>query len=403
MRKKTFGAMTAMIVVALVSAACSSGGSATSTTNGNAAKGTPIIVGFDVDQTGPAASYNVPGMQVSKAEINQVNAQGGIKGHPIQTIQCNDESDPTKVGACLQQLATGGAKFIIQLTGSPAVIQSKATVEQLQIPTISSTNATATVPKPPNATYMYTIGESTAVWGPAYCNGMVRAGIKTISLLEDSTPTIAGFTPPLLAAMPCVSVVNTQVAPYNATDISAEVARLASPKADAIFISTASTSFDTLANNQIKQQYPNATVFDVATLCNNPTSWKLANPGALVGTICPGSIDPKNKVTVQVQTALRKTLGNSFQLSQFTAEAWDGVNLMVKAMQSSASLDGPTLNATLETLTNVTSSFGSPGFNLTFSPTKHNASNGPCGLLMVQWNPDNTHQRVWPQYKAVGC
>lgn len=388
-------------------AACSSSGNKSSTTGstsgGKTPTGAPIIVGFDVDQSGPGASYNVPAMKVSKAEISIINKNGGILGRPVQTIECNDESDPTKVGACLQQLASGGAKFIIQLTGSPAVIQSKSTVQQLKIPTISSTNATASVPKPPNNDYIYTIGESTAVWGPAYCNGMQRAGIKTIALLEDSTPTIAAFTPPLLAAMPCVSVVNKQVAPSTATDISAEVARLASPKADAIFISTASTSFDALANNQIKQQYPKATVFDVATLCNNPGNWNLANPGSLVGTICPGAVDSSNPVSAKVEKDLKPYMGASFQLSEFTAEAWDGVNLMAQAITKANSLDGDAINQALQTLTNVPSSFGSPGFTLSLSPTKHNASDGPCGLIMVQWGPTNNQQHVWSDFHPTGC
>jgi len=369
------------------------------------ASGKPIVVGFDVDQSGSGAGYNVPAMKVSQAEIKQINAKGGIKGRPITTVSCNDESTPTKVGACLQKLAGEGAVFIIQLTGSPAVIQSKSTIQQLKIPMISSTNASPTVPQPPDNTYIYTVAESTAVWGPAYCNGMKRLHIKTLSLLEDNTPTIAGFTPTLLKNMPCVSVVNTQTAPVTATNITAEVSRLSSPKGDAIMISTAETSFDALANNTIKQQDPKSTVFDVATLCNNPGTWKLANPNALVGTICPGAIDSANKVTTSVQKYLRSQLGQTFILSEFTAEGWDGVNLMAQAMKKASSLTGAVLNKAVQSLKNVPSASGSPGYNLTLSGTKHSAPNGPCGIVMVQWNPTNEHQRTWPAYHAqtLGC
>jgi len=386
----TFIGMTA--VEATASGAATSGGKA-------------IVVGFDVDQSGPGAGYNVPAYNVSKAEIKQINSHGGIKGRQIKTVTCNDESTPTKVGACLQKLAGEGAVFIIQLTGSPAVIQSKSTVQKLQIPVISSTNASPTVPLPPDNTYIYTVAEPSTVWGPAYCNGMKRQHIKTIALLQDNTPTIAGFTPPLLKSMSCVKVVNTQTAPVDATNITAEVSRLSSPKADALMISTAEPSFDALANNTIKQQYPKTKVFDVATLCNNPSTWKLANPNALVGTVCPGAIDPANKVTQKVQKYLKSQLGSSFVLSQFTAEGWDGVNLMAQAMRKAPSFTGPALNKAVQSLKNVPSASGSPGYTLTLLPTKHSAPNGPCGIVMVQWHPTNNKQRTWPAYhaKTLGC
>jgi branched-chain amino acid transport system substrate-binding protein len=363
-----------------------------------AASSGSIVVGFDVDTSGPGASYNVPAMAVSKAEIAIINKDGGINGKKITTVECDDASDPTKVGACLEQLKNDGASFILQETGSPAVAQGKTTVQQLEIPTISATNATPVTVAAPNNTYIYTIGESTTVWGPAYCNGFKRAGIKTIALFEDNTPTIAGFTPPLLASMPCVKVVNTQVAPSTATDLTAEIARLASPKADAIFMSSAVSSFEVLAHNEMAQQYPKELVADVATLCGTPPDWKLANPGALVGSVCMGSIDSTNPNTIKVQKILQKSQGKSFQLTQFTGEAWDAVHVMQLALTKAKSLNGNVVNKALESIKNVPSSFGYPGFTIGFTATKHNGSNGPCGVLLVQYGPTNTTQHVWSKF-----
>jgi len=338
-------------------------------------------------------------MKTAQAAIDIINSKGGILGRPVQTIQCNDESNPTRVGACLQQLIGGGAVFFLEFTGSPAVIQSKAIIQQLRIPTLAPNNATASVPAPPNNDYIYTIGESTTAWGPVYCNGMQNAGIKTLAVLLDNSPTIATFTPALLGAMDCVKSVNKQTAPVNATDISAEIARLANPSADAILISSASVGFEILAHNQIAQQFPKATVFDVATLCNSPTNWKLANPGTLVGSICMGSMDPNNPETQRVQKLLQKSMGSSFQLDQFTAEAWDGVNMMNMAITKAGTTDGPAVNAALQTLTNVTSAYGYKGFHLSLSATKHNAPDGPCGLVLVQYGPTNTQQHPWDKFK----
>jgi branched-chain amino acid transport system substrate-binding protein len=361
--------------------------------------GEPIIVGFEVDSSGPQASFTGPAIAAAKAAIEIINDEGGVLGRPLTIIECDDASDPTKVGACLQKMASEGAQFFLEFTNVPTVIQSKTTVQELGIPTIAPTNASATVQNPPDNEFIYTVGPPAAAWAPVYCEAFQAAGIEKLALLMDDSASIATFTPPLLEAMSCVDVVDTEVASATATDISAEVARLDVDNSDAIFISSASAGFELLAHNSISKQFPDALRVDVATLCNLPASWKLAEPGALVGSICMGSISAGNPESQRVEELLQGKLGSDFKLDLFTAEAWDGVNLMRLAIEAAGSTDPADLNTAIQGLSGVTSSFGFDGFTLSYAADKHNAPDGSCGLVLLEYGPTNTEQQPWDVYQ----
>lgn len=397
-----YGAKFAGVAIAsaalLLLVGCAGGGPAETGPTVTPPAGEPIIVGFEEDSSGPQASFTGPAIKAAKAAIEVINDQGGVLGRPLTIIECDDASDPTKVGSCLQKMASEGAQFFLEFTNVPTVIQSKATVQELGIPTIAPTNASATVQNPPDNEFIYTVGPPAAAWAPVYCEAFKAAKISTISLLMDDSASIATFTPPLLAAMSCVTVIDTEVASATATDISAEVARL-DDSADAIFISSASSGFEILAHNSIYKQYPDALRVDVATLCNLPASWKLADPDALVGSICMGSITADNPESQRVEKLLQGVLGADFKLDLFTAEAWDGVNLMKLAIESAGSTDPQELNTAMQGLSGVTSSFGFEGFTLSYAADKHNAPDGACGLVLLKYGPKNTEQQPWDVYK----
>ncbi len=400
MRKGYAGAVL-LLAMALVAVACGSSksGSAASTSGGGATpKGNPIVIGFDVDQTGAAASYSVPPFKADQAEINYLNKHGGILGRPVKMVVGNDESDPTKVNAVLQQLANQGAVFIQYLSSGSVGAAAKPTIEQLKIPLMAATNSSSVFPQPPNNDYVYSISEPNSVIGQAYCNGMQNAGIHNIALLEDNTPTIAAFGQQVLATMPCVKVVNKQVAPVDATDISAEVARLNSPKPDAILIFTAVSQFEILAHNTIYQQYPKMQVFASSVLGNDPPGWKLANAHALAGSVFFSALDPANKATIDVQNHLRTLLGSNYVLDQFSAQGYQGLLLMEQAFKMAGTDDPAALNRAMESI-KANSVIGYPGFTLSYSAAKHAGPDGPCGTLLVQFGDNNTPKGPYPDFK----
>ena len=103
--------------VVLAATACSSssststsstGGSSPSsaTTSGSAAaklSGAPVVIGSMYPVAASLAAF--PDLQyMAQIAVDVVNAQGGIKGHPLQWVHCDDKGDPNVAATCANQL-----------------------------------------------------------------------------------------------------------------------------------------------------------------------------------------------------------------------------------------------------------------------------------------------------------
>lgn len=110
-RRATLAA--AAVAVALLASACSSSGSKGSTTTSNAGgassagssavappTGTPIKIMAIESLTAQGTSTYPESVSAAKAAALAVNAQGGIKGHPLQIEVCDDQVNPNTAATC---------------------------------------------------------------------------------------------------------------------------------------------------------------------------------------------------------------------------------------------------------------------------------------------------------------
>src|SRR6266542_6672421 len=71
---------------------------------GGPATGTPIKIGYLADTNGTSAQIGA-GMHLgTDLAVEQINAAGGINGHPLQVIYVDPQSDPTQAGQMATQL-----------------------------------------------------------------------------------------------------------------------------------------------------------------------------------------------------------------------------------------------------------------------------------------------------------
>jgi branched-chain amino acid transport system substrate-binding protein len=103
---------TGIACVALAAAACSSGGTSGSTpTSGPTAsgstaaklRGAPVVIGSMYPISAQIATF--PDLQyMAEIAVDVVNAHGGIKGHPLKWVHCDDKGDPNTAKTCADQL-----------------------------------------------------------------------------------------------------------------------------------------------------------------------------------------------------------------------------------------------------------------------------------------------------------
>ncbi len=374
-----------------------SGSSATAATS--KAAGSPIIVGEDWDNTSADASFTDVTAKTLNFAVNYVNSHGGVLGRPIKLIFGNDQSQPSNGPAVTEQLVNAGAKFLLYNEGTD--YGSKATIEKLGVPSIGVTDVVPTFADPPDNTYTYEVASQLSNWAAVYCGAWKATGVKTIGVIRDDSTTTAGLDKILFPQLQkCVNIVDVETASGNASDLTAPVARLVGHHPDAILVADLGGPFEILAQDTVYQLAPKMTRYSLATIVNEPSTWKLATAGALNGVISMGSLNPGNPRTKQLESMLKSAYGSGFSMTAFDANAWDAIQIMKQAMVASGNPDDTQkVNQAMQSISSYTASFGQPGYTLSFSASKHSGANGLCGLVLEQFGSNNKPDTAFSKYQ----
>jgi len=75
--------------------------------------GTPIVIGWAHDSTGPMAPFDGPALAAAELRVTKINSTGGVMGHPLEIKTCDTQGDnPAVSKACADKLIGQGANVI---------------------------------------------------------------------------------------------------------------------------------------------------------------------------------------------------------------------------------------------------------------------------------------------------
>lgn len=399
-----------LLVAALVAAACGSGEDDAETSgdsptgdagSGEQPTGEPIIIGMDLDSTGPGASYSTIAGDTIRDAIDEVNENGGILDRPVELVVENDESDPTKTPSVIRNLLEQGSHVLILQSAGAAVQQAKPVVQEGGVVALAPTSISQSIAEPPDNDYIYTLANPISDFIEVYCGAFEEAGIETLAMLSDGTTTIDGVNELLQPGLrECVELVADEEAPVDTSDVNAQVARIRDQDPDAVLVSSVGGNFEVLAQNTLAQQMPDVTRFSLASIGNQPESWDLANAGALEGLIYMASIDPTNPRTQELQEFLEERRDGDYEMTAYDAQAYDTVQLIKQAIEEAGSVDDPeALRDAMNSITDYEAHFGQEGFTLSYAEDKHIGTDGLCGLTLMQFGSDNRPDQPWDTYQ----
>jgi len=97
------------IGVALMILVAACGGGSTTPAGSN----TPIVVGFAIAQSGFAQPFDVPASVMAQLGIDDLNAKGGLLGHPLKAVFADTQSEISKGANAALQVMDQGAQFVV--------------------------------------------------------------------------------------------------------------------------------------------------------------------------------------------------------------------------------------------------------------------------------------------------
>jgi branched-chain amino acid transport system substrate-binding protein len=320
----------------------------------------PYKIGAILTFSGPAAFVGEDAIAGMKIAIKNINAAGGIKGHPLQAVYLDDALSATTAVTDLAKIKSEGIKFLVT-QASPVVDALKPLVAKDKILTI---NQAATDPTIANAgAYMFTNIATALTEAQSLVGYMKTQNVKSVGFLVDSTSIGESAQSSMESYMKKdgIAVNGEETYAQNTTDFSAQLVALQQANPDAIFMDDTgpSTTVDILQQAQalgIKTPFYSNTFFEAPTLPS------LAGPlinGVVFDEV--GFTPTLNKQSSRLQTEYHAA-GNAGVAPIYTATAYDAVYLMAAAMDKA----GYSSVAAREALVKLKGFVGATG-NLTFN------------------------------------
>ncbi len=195
----------------------------------------PLKIGALLSVTGPAAFLGAPEARTLEMLVADLNAKGGVAGHPLQLVVKDTSGDPAKAVSFAKQLMEEEKVFaIIGPATSGESIAVKPVVEEGKTLLLSCAAAETIVN--PVAPHVFKVAPRDGYAAEMIFRRMQKMGIKRIGFLSSNTGFGKGGKDQVekLAPQHGIEIAVSDVYDKAATDLTAEVTKMKAAKVEAI-------------------------------------------------------------------------------------------------------------------------------------------------------------------------
>lgn len=342
-----------VIAGASLLAACSSSGSTSGTSAGatgsaTTSSSTPVTVYVISQDTGSDfSSPDVP--PVATNTVAQINSSGGLAGHQIHLVVCNDNATPTTAANCARGAVAAHAVAVVE-----GISLEGGTIDPILqaagIPVIASPVAPADYADPDA---FLKDGGTITLWG-AEGELLAKTGCRKIGILYDNSNASGATGPGIVKAgveaSGLATVVASEGVPEESPDLQPLVTTLEQAGADCI-ASTLTPDQQVDAIRAVNQSAkPNVRLGAIGPSLPEALASQLgqAAKGTLITNVMYLPGDPK----AAGFNAVSKGVAN---VSGFSENAYEGLEILKAATQGmSGSLTAASMLHALETASNLT-------------------------------------------------
>lgn len=345
-------APTAAVVVSLMVAGCGSGSGGAGV---GASADAPIKILAIVDTSGAGKAFGsqqVAGLQAAAAYFN---GRGGISGHKVSVTVQNDNGDPSTALSLATKALSGGSDYTMVWPGSEgtvdaALIPVMARYHQYSIALTDGNSACAQASRCPNE---FSLSGAASLPEIRAAEWFKSKGVTNVGVLAEQISFAQTETPAIKAALKSQGItVEEADFPSSAVSVTAELAKLKSEGAQAVFAEALGPAggYTLNARNQLGWTAP--VVFDLAAASLDIT--KLAPSSQLTnayetGPYCADPAHAKQQLGLIKQHAPSGSWDGSVPCN-LSGNGWDAVVVLKNAVAKAKSLDSQALTKATEQL-----------------------------------------------------
>lgn len=301
----------------------------------------PYKIGGLLETSGFIATLGNPGLEGARLAVEQVNADGGIDGRPLELVNINTESDETK--------AVTGAKRLIEQEQVLAIVGAMSsgssfsitdTVQRARMPVVANGASRGIVLPPDQKRWMFLVPLTDVLVQGRMLAHMKRQGITRIALLNSDVAFGTSGREQLERHAPAhgVRIVIQQTFGNTDQDMTPQLTRIRSSDAEATVIWATGPGLAIATKNH--RQLGIKTPLYVSHAGNDFNYLRLAGEAAndvflpsskiyVAGSLPPG--DPQRPVIERFVAAYEKKYGK--KPATFAGNGYDSVMILAAALR----------------------------------------------------------------------
>lgn len=314
---------------------------ATATT---AAEGShPYKIGVVYAITGPASFLGEPERNAAVLVAEQINAEGGINGHPIQLIVYDSEGDSTKSVLAMKRLINQDR--VVALIGtslSGETLSVIPTIQEAEVPFVAPTGSARIVEPVRERKWVFKTSHTDALIVRATYQWMKKTGLRTLALLTEANSYGDSAREQLekQEAASGVRIVAKDRFGSKDVDMTAQLTKIKAANPQAFIVWGTNPGPAIITRNARALNMPQAFIgcygfasdqFIKLAGPENAEGIMFALPKVQVADQLPGS-DVQKPVILQVNEDYRRRFGQP--LGFFGAIGWDAMMLVVNALKA---------------------------------------------------------------------
>ncbi len=306
--------------------------------------GEPIKIGAVFSVTGRSSPLGDPEKKTVQMLEEQVNAQGGVLGRPVEVIVKDDKSTPDDAVKAANDLIEQGVVAIIGPSTTPSTMPLKEICQEAGVPLIACAAGKAITD--PVASYVFAVPQTNALAVAKCFEYLEKEGIDKVASIyvanpygEDGQNNIEA-----IAAEKGVEIVATETFGGDDTDMTTQLTKIKAAKPDALICwgTNPGPSLITKQAKTIGLDVPILQSHGVANMKFIELAGEAANgvqlpAGRLIVWKQLADDDPFKSLLEEFATAYEAKYGNA--PSTFAGHAYDSFWITVNAIEMAGEAD----------------------------------------------------------------
>lgn len=354
----------------------------------------PITVAVITTLSGGSAQLGLQSRDGARLAVEQINADGGIDGRPIELKEYDGQLQPeVVVRAATRAASVDGAVAIIGPHSTGEALALGPASERLKIPFITPSAATTEVTVDQPYAFRTTVVNREMAAGVVQF--AVDQGAEKLAILHDNGGFGVAFAGDLEASLEEQGLTPTtsQEFPVNATDMTAQLQNIKNSGADGVLLGCSGGNDAGLAYRQMVDAGLNVPVFGSSCVIQGDAVRVGADAIAeLPGIYGVVGFDTEKAKSQEFIEAYVEEFGEA-STYEYSSAAYDGVMMLAEALRETGGEGGEALKDALEGVTEYDPVNGKEGATAGFAPDKHDSLSGDY-LTPYMLSPDGTLERV---------